>query len=88
MIKVEIDEKVIEKLYVERIEDHIKELDKELIFWDSKELRRRTNLSWNTIQDTFFWHKDFPKVKLSGKWLFHAKKAEDFLNKWFEENRS
>ena len=79
-----MDEEAIKQLYVEAIEKKLKDIDKELIFWDTKELKRRTSLSWNTIQDNFFHHKDFPKVKLGGKWLFPAKETEAFLLKWLK----
>lgn len=87
MIQVQVDEVAIKKLYQEAIDTKMNELYKELIFWDTKELKRRTCLSWNTIQDAFFHDKDFPKVKLGGKWLFPAKETEEFLSKWLNEKR-
>lgn len=87
MLKVQVDEAAIEQLYREAINKKIQVLEKELVYWDSKELRRRTCLSWNTIQDTFFHEKDFPKVKLGSKWLFPAKETEAFLEKWLKGKR-
>lgn len=84
IIQIQVDEEAIKQLYVEAIEKKLKDIDKELIFWDTKELKRRTCLSWNTIQDNFFHHEDFPKVKLGGKWLFPAKETEAFLLKWLK----
>jgi len=88
MLEVKIDEAAVEQLYRKEIEKHLVGLDKELVYWDSKELKRRTCLSWNTIQDTFFHHPDFPKVKLGGKWLFPAKEAEAFLRSWINGKRN
>jgi len=48
---------------------------------------RRTNLSWNTIQDNFFHDKGFPKMKIGGKWLYPAKEAEEFLLVWLENKK-
>jgi len=87
MLQVQVDEDAVKKLYMEAIDNKLKDFKKDLIFWDSKELRRRTCLSWSTIQDTFFFDKDFPKVKLGGKWLFPAKETEEFLSKWLNDKR-
>lgn len=88
MIHIQVDEAAIEKLYQDAIEKKIAEIDKELVFWDTKELKRKTRLSWNTIQEQFFHHKDFPKVKIGGKWLYPAKETEHFLEKWIIERRN
>lgn len=87
MIQIQVDEVVVEQLYREAIEKKLKDFDKDLVFWDSKELRRRTCLSWGTIQDTFFFEEDFPKVKLGSKWLFPAKETQAFLEKWLLQKR-
>ena len=88
MIKVIIDEQYVDALIREEIINHLKRFDKELVFWDSKELKRRTCLSWSTIQTTFFHEEGFPKVKLGGKWLFPAKEAEAFLLIWINGKSS
>jgi len=85
MLKIQVDEEAIKQLYEEAINERLKKLDKELVFWDSKELKRRTCMRWNTIQNTFFWEEDFPKVKIGGKWYFPADEAKGFLNKWLRE---
>ena len=82
MIQVQVDEDAIKNLYQIAIEKKLKNIEKDLVFWDSKELKRRTCLSWNTIQDTFFHEEDFPKMKLGTKWLFPAKETEAYLEKW------
>lgn len=84
MLQVQVDEKEVERLYREAIEKKVNEVSKDLVFWDSKELKRRTNLSWNTIQDTFFFDPDFPKFRVGTKWLFPAKEAEEFLINWYK----
>ncbi len=84
MIQIQIDEVAVKNMYMEAIDTKLKELDEELVFWDTKELRRRTCLSWNTIQDTFFHEPGFPKIKVGGKWLYLAKEAELFLIDWLK----
>lgn len=87
MLTVQVDQAAIEQLYRDEIAKKVASVENELIFWDTKELKRRTCLSWNTIQDAFFHDKDFPKVKLGGKWLFPAKETEEFLSKWLNGKR-
>ncbi|MER2132615.1 MAG: group-specific protein [Carnobacterium inhibens] len=87
MLQIQVDQEAIEKLYIEAINKKIQDIDRELVFWDTKELKRRTCLSWNTIQDNFFHHKDFPKVKIGGKWMYPAKETETFLGNWLKEKR-
>lgn len=87
MLQIQVDHEAIEKLYIEAINKKIQEVDRDLVFWDTKELKRRTCLSWNTIQDNFFHHKDFPKVKIGGKWMYPAKETETFLGNWLKEKR-
>lgn len=87
LIEIRVDEEEIKKLYIKAIEEKLKKLDVELVFWDTKELKRRTCLSWNTIQDNFFHDKDFPKAKIGGKWMYPAKETEEFLLEWMKGKR-
>lgn len=84
MIEILVDEEAIKKLYMKAIEEKLKDVDADLVFWDTKELKRRTCLSWNTIQEQFFHHKDFPKAKIGGKWMYPAKETEVFLLEWIK----
>lgn len=87
MIQIQVDQELIIQMYQDAIDTKIEELDNAVVFWDSKELKRRTNLSWNTIQDNFFHDKDFPKMKIGGKWLYPAKEAEEFLLSWLKSRK-
>ncbi|WP_340373663.1 group-specific protein [Peribacillus sp. FSL E2-0218] len=84
MLNVQINEIEFKKIYLEKIKERLKEIDAELVFWDSRELERRTCMSWNTIQKEFFFNSDFPKRKIGGKWYFPAKEAKEFLLLWIE----
>lgn len=55
------------------------------VFWDAKELRRQTCMSWTFILDTFFHDPRFPKFKVRTKWLFPAAEARQFLTMWLKE---
>ena len=84
MLEVKVDEQVIEQLVKEEIQQKLKEVDAELVFWDWNELKRRTCMSRNFIEEQFFHDKDFPKFKVGGKWLFPAEKTKRFLLEWLE----
>ena len=84
MLEVKVDEQVIQQLVKEEIQQKIKEVDSELVFWDRNELLRRTCMSWNFIQEQFFFHPDFPKYKVGTKWVFPAEKTKRFLLEWLE----
>lgn len=85
LVSVQVDESIIKEMCREKIEAKIKEIDGEFVFWDSAELQRRTCMSWNFIQDTFFFDPRFPKRKVKTKWLFPARETRSFLEKWLSE---
>lgn len=85
MLTVNVDENEVRNLARERIAELVKEVDAEYIFWDTAELKKRTCMSLDTIQATFFYHPEFPKKKIGGKWYFPAKGTREFLLKWLAE---
>ncbi|MGF9906936.1 group-specific protein [Brevibacillus porteri] len=85
MIDLKINEAQVKQLCREKISELIKEVDAEYVFWDSKELRRRTCMSWNFIQEQFFFDQRFPKRKLGNKWYFPARQTREFLERWLDE---
>ncbi|WP_050613285.1 group-specific protein [Bacillus testis] len=88
MLNIQIDQDEVKQLYLEKLEEKIQEVDAELVFWDAAELKRRTCMSWNTIQEKFFFDHRFPKHKIGGKWYFPADKAKTFLLEWMEEQNN
>lgn len=85
MLNIEIDENEVRELYLEKLEEKIREVDTEMVFWDTNELKRRTCMSWNTILDKFFYDPRFPKFKVGGKWMFPAQETKEFLLQWLRE---
>lgn len=86
MLDVMIDENEARELYMEKVEEKLKQFDVEFVFWDTKELQRRTCMSWNTIQKEFFFDPRFPKFQTSGgHWRFPASEAKKFLLEWAAE---
>jgi hypothetical protein len=86
MIEVKLDEKEVRRLYLEKLEDHIKKIDTEMLFWDTNELVKRTCMSLSTIQREFFYEPEFPKRKVGGKWYFPVQQTKDFLLKWLDKH--
>jgi hypothetical protein len=85
MLSINVNEREIRELYLKELHAHIKKIDSSLVFWDRKELERRTCMSWDSIQKQFFYDSRFPKCKIGQKWYFPAKAAEKFLLSWIEE---
>lgn len=86
MIEIKINQEEVKKLYLEKLDEAIKNAEKETLFWDRKELMRQTRMGWNAILEHFFHHPEFPKAKIGGKWYFPAQKCREFLLKWLMEN--
>lgn len=84
-MEIKIDEQEVKKLCKQRIDEILKEVDGELVFWDSKELTRRTCMSWNFIKEKFFHDSRFEKYKVGTKWYFPAKTTKEFLLTWIHE---
>jgi hypothetical protein len=87
VMSVEINENETRDLLLEKVEEHLKKFDAELVYWDSKELCRRTCMSWGTIQNTFFRDKRFKKFKIGQKWYFPARETRLFLLMWLQEQQ-
>lgn len=87
MLTVQINENEVRELCKERIADLLKEVDADMVFWDTSELKRRTCMSWNHIQNTFFFDPRMPKFKVGRDWRFPARETREFLEKWLQEQR-
>ncbi|GEC93640.1 group-specific protein [Brevibacillus brevis] len=85
LVAVDVDEQEIRNMCREKISELIKEADAELVFWDKKELLRRTMMCWPTILNQFFYDPRFPKHKIGTKWYFPARETREFLTQWLSE---
>lgn len=85
MINVQIDEHVVRELCLEKIEEAMKKVDKDLVFWDANELKRRTCMGWNSIVERFFSDSKFPRYKIGTKWFFPADETKKYLLAWLSE---
>lgn len=85
ILSFQVDEAAVREQIRQRIEELVRDADTELVFWDAKELMRRTCMSWNFIQQQFFFDPRFPKRKIGSKWYFPAREARKFLEAWLNE---
>lgn len=87
MLTVQIDEAEVKQIVRERIAELVREVDAEYVFWDARELMKRTCMSWNFIQQQFFFDPRFPKFKVGNKWYFPARETREFLLRWLAERK-
>lgn len=85
LVSININESKVLEICREKLTTMIKELDSEHVFWDTAELKRRTCMSWSTIQDTFFYDPRLIKRKVGGKWYFPVRETREFLETWLRE---
>jgi len=85
MLQVQIDEFAVHEEVRRQVAEKLREADTDLVFWDAKELQKRTCMCWNTIQKQFFYDPRFPKAKIGTKWYFPAREAREFLEQWLRE---
>ena len=88
LITLKIDEEELKELYLQRVEEHLKELETDVFFMNSKQLSAYLNMSWKTIVTHFLYEEDFPKVRLGAKWLFNKKEVQEYMDKYYVEVRS
>ncbi|MNO32247.1 hypothetical protein D3C76_222330 [compost metagenome] len=85
LISVNVNNEQIHDEIRTQIADLVKDADVDLVFWSRSELMRRTGMSWNFIQQQFFFDPRFPRRKVGTKWYFPAKETRAFLEKWILE---
>ncbi|MCU6603921.1 helix-turn-helix domain-containing protein [Peribacillus frigoritolerans] len=88
MISFEIDQELLKELYLQKVEEHLQEIEMEVFFMDSKQLATYLNMSWNTIVSHLLYDEKFPKLRLGSKWLFNRKEVQEFMEKYYLEVRN
>jgi hypothetical protein len=88
MLTVQVDESAVREEIRRQVAEKLREADTDLVFWDAKELMRRTCMSWNFIQQQFFFDPRFPKFKIGSKWYFPARETREFLLDWIREQKT
>lgn len=87
MIQVELDKNYIDEAFKQELAKRLDEIESHVLFWDMKELQRQTNMSVNTIKDTFFYDDRFKSIrrKVGQKWYFPSEETKEFLLIWLSE---
>jgi hypothetical protein len=85
LLSIKVDENEVRRLCQQQISELVKDIDTEYVFWDTAELKKRTCMSWNTIQEAFFFDSRFVKRKVGSKWYFPVKETKAFLELWLRE---
>lgn len=87
MITIEVGQEKLKELYLQKIDEHLQELESEVFFMNSKQLAIYLNMSWNTIVTHLLYDEEFPKIRLGSKWLFHKKEVGKYMEKYYNEVR-
>lgn len=85
MLQIQLNEKQIEETFKKELNNRLKELEAEEVFWDMNDLQKKTKMSVNTMKDHFFYDERFPKYQVGRKWYFPAKETREFLLMWLKE---
>ena len=88
MIHLEIDQKQLKELYLQKVEEYLQELESEVFFMNSKQLASYLNMSWNSIVTHLLYDDDFPKIRLGSKWIFHKKEVQEYMDKYYVDVRN
>ncbi|KPH73871.1 hypothetical protein AFL42_11335 [Oceanobacillus caeni] len=87
MIKVDLNEESLKKLYLVEVKKHLAKLEADTFLMDSKQLCKMLNLSWPTIEKLFLRDPNFPSIRVGKKWVFNRKEVEEYINCWSVEIR-
>ncbi|MFF2754798.1 helix-turn-helix domain-containing protein [Psychrobacillus sp. NPDC058041] len=88
MINLQLDERWMEKVYREQIDDYLKSVEKESMLMTFNDLVKYLNMSNVSIREFLLWRDDFPKIRLGSKWLFPRKEVAVFMEGYLEEVRA
>lgn len=85
MINIEVDSKYVEEQLKMAIEKRLNELDSQKIFWDMKELAKKTSMSISHLEKHVIYQPGFPMYRVGKKRVFPAKETEKFLLNWIKD---
>lgn len=88
MINFQLDEKVLEEIYNQKVDEYLKSVERESMFMTFNDLVKYLNMSNVSIREFLLWRNDFPKIRLGTKWLFPRKEITNFMEKYLEEVRA
>lgn len=87
MIEIQINHDELKEMYLQKVDEHIKKIEQEVFFFDSKQLQKFVNMSWNSTVEHLLSDPKFPKIRLGHKWLFPRREVEVYMQKYYEAVR-
>lgn len=87
LISIDVDDATVRQLIVEHIQEHLKTVENDPLFYTLDDLQRMTGMSKGFIDKTFFHDSRFEQIrrKVGRKWLFPVKETRAFLQEWIKE---
>lgn len=87
MIQVQIDELQLKAMYLEKLEERLKEIEETVFFMNSKQLTAYLNMSWASVEKHMLHDEEFGAIRLGQKWLFHKKTVDEYMNRFYRAVR-
>lgn len=85
MIHVQIDNEALKALYLERVNEHLKEIEETVFFMNSKQLQKYLNMSWSSIETYFLHDPEFGSIRLGSRWLHHKRQVDSYMERYYQE---
>lgn len=84
VFEVNIDSGKLREIVLEKVEEHLKEIEGESIFFlNSEQLQKYLNMSWNSITAHLISDDKFPSLRLGRKWLFPKKEVDLYMENYY-----
>lgn len=88
MIEVRINEEELKALYLQKVDDRIREIEQDVFFMNSKQLQKYLNMSWSSIVENILHDPELGAIRLGNKWLFHKRQVDVYMQRYYEEVRN
>lgn len=88
MINIEVDYEELKRIYIDKVEEHLKEIESNHYFMNTKQLCDYLNMSWPSIEKKFLYEYEFGAIRLGSKWLFNRKQVDKYMDSYYEKVRA
>lgn len=78
MLDIQVDERAIRRLYLEKLEKTLKEVDAGFVFWDTSELKKERACRELLFKKNSFLISVFKNLKWAEHGIFRLKKRKHF----------
>lgn len=87
MFELKINEEELKALYLQKLDERMKEIEKDVFFMNSKQLQNYLNMGWSSIVQHLLHEEEFGSIRLGNKWLFEKKRVDAYMQKFSEDVR-